>query len=114
MGSINTMLLIDIVIVVFGLYLFFLALKMKKQKKVEKFIIAEELLKNCKAEEELAGILSLHSLILSVTMIICGGVMIIHESVFNIGYWYYLVVGILAVAFLFFYMKLTNARIKYC
>lgn len=114
MDSINTMLIIDIVIIVLGVYLLFISLRMKKTKKVEKIMIAEEVLRNCKAEDELAKILSRHLLICSTVMIICGAIMAVHESFFNLGYWYYPVVGVLVVAVIIFYKQLTDARIKYC
>lgn len=114
MSSINTMLIIDIVIVVFGIYLLFLAVRMKKNQRVEQFIIAEELLKKCNEEKLLASYLSVRLMIFSIIMIICGALMIVHETVFSMGYGYYFVVLVLAVSFLVFYKQLTDARIKYC
>ncbi len=114
MDSINTMLIIDIVIVALGIYLFFLSLRMRKNKKVEKFIIAEELLRQCKAEEQLAEYLSLPLMIFSIIMMVGGALMVVHETLYDFGYWYYLVAGAVLVSFLLFYKKLMAAKDKYC
>ncbi|MBQ8626985.1 MAG: hypothetical protein IJ419_12560 [Agathobacter sp.] len=114
MDSLNTMLAIDLIIVILGIYLFFLSLRMKKSKKVDKFILAEELISKCKQETELAEYLSLRLMIFSIVITIGGGVMALNESFIDIGKWIYLVVGIVAVAFFVFFKQLTDARIKYC
>lgn len=87
---------------------------MKKNKKVESFVIAEEVLRNCKQEAEFAEYLSVRQLAFSIIMIVGGALMTIHETIFPLGYWYYLVAGFVAVAFLAFYKQLTDGKVKYC
>ena len=114
MNTINTMLIIDIIIVILGIYLLFLAIRMKKTKKVEKFVIDEESMRRCKNEAEFAEFLSIRQLIFSIVMIIGGVAAALSESVFNIGKWEFLLYGVIATAFLLFYKELTDGRVKYC
>ncbi len=112
--EINTMFVIDVIIVILGIYLFFLSLRMKAKKKVEKFILPEEVISKCKKEAELAEYLSLRLMFFSITITIGGVVMALNESVIDMGKWIYPVVGIVTAAFLIFYKQLTDARTKYC
>lgn len=114
MGSINTMFLIDVVIIIFGMYFMYISLRMKKQQKVDKFVVAEELLKNCKDEKAFANFLWSRQLVLSIVMIIAGALMAIHEVIFSFGYAYYAFVGALVLAFIIYYKQLTDGRVKYC
>ena len=114
MDSINAMFLIDLVIIVAGIYLLYLSLRMKKTKKVEKFVVAEETLKNCKDEKAFADYLWIRQLFFSIIMTITGVLMAIHETIFPFGYVYYAVVGVLAIAFVIYYIQWTDGRIKYC
>ena len=114
MDSINTMFIIDLVIILFGIYFLYISLRMKKTEKVESFVIAEETLKNCRDEKALAKYLWVRQTIFSIIMIVSGSLMAIHEVVISFGYAYYLVVGILAIAFVVYYKQLTDGRIKYC
>lgn len=114
METLNTMFIIDLVIVAVGLYFMYISLRMKKTMKVDKFVIAEETLKNCKDEKAFAEFLWIRQFFLSIIMILAGVLMAIHEVVFSFGYAYYIVVGILVIAFVIYYIQLTDARIKYC
>ena len=114
MGSINVMFLIDLVIVVVGIYFLYLSLKMKKNQKVESFVIAEEVLKNCKDHKAFAEFLSIRQMIFSVIMIVAGVLMAVNEMVISLGYGYYVVVTVLAISFIIYYKQLTDGRMKYC
>lgn len=114
MDSINTMFLIDLVIIVVGIYFLYIALRMKQTEKVERFVVAEEIIKNCKDEKAFAKFLWVRQMIFSIIMIIAGTLMAIHEVVISFGYAYYAVVGVLSVAFVVYYKQLTDGRIKYC
>lgn len=114
MDTINTMLIMDLIIVVLGIYLLYLSLHMKKTKKVERFIVKDEVMKLCKDEPAFAEYLSVRMLGFSVTMIIGGVIMALNESVFDMGNWIYIVIAVVVVAFLLFYKQLTDGKIKYC
>ena len=114
MVSINVMFLIDVVIVVVGIYFLYLSFKMKKTEKVESFIIAEEILKNCKDHKAFAEFLSVRQMIFSIIMIIAGTLMAIHEVVISFGYAYDVILGVLVISFMVYYKQLTDGRIKYC
>lgn len=114
MGSINTMLIIDVIIVILGIYLLFLSIRMKKTKKIASFVVPEEELKKCKNEAEFAKYLSTRQMIFAIIIIIGGTIMTLSEAAIDIGKWIYLVTGIVAVAFLVFFKQLTDGRLKYC
>ena len=114
MDSINTMFIIDLVIVAVGIYFLYISLRMKKTEKVESFVVAEETLKNCKDEKAFANFLWIRQMIFSIIMIISGVLMAVHEVVLSFGYAYYAVVGVLSIAFVVYYKQLTDGRIKYC
>ena len=114
MENINTMLIIDFVIVVVGIYFLYVSLRMKRTGKVDSFVIAEEVLKNCKNQKDFADFLAARQMIFSIIMMITGALMIVHETFFDLGYAYYGVVGVLAIAFIVYYKQLTDGRIKYC
>ena len=114
MESLNTMLIIDLVIIMAGIYLLYLSLKMHRTHKVESFIVAEETLKNCKDENAFAHFLAVRQTYFSIIMILCGVFMALHETVFPLGYGYYVVTGVLVVALIVFYNELSDGRNKYC
>ena len=70
METLNTMFIIDLVIVAVGLYFMYISLRMKKTMKVDKFVIAEETLKNCKDEKAFAEFLWIRQFFLSIIMIL--------------------------------------------
>ena len=92
----------------------YVSLRMKKSLKVDTFVIAEETLKNCKDEKAFAEFLWIRQFMFSIIMIVAGTLMAIHEVVFSFGCAYYVVVGVLALAFVVYYKQLTDGRIKYC
>lgn len=114
METINTVLIIDIIMVILGVYLLFLAIRMKKTKKIEKFVVDEESMRRCKNEAEFAEFLSIRQLIFSIVMIVGGILAALSETVISLGNWEFLLYGVIAMAFLFFYKELTDGRIKYC
>lgn len=114
MNTVNTMLIMDVVIVFLGIYLIHIALKMKKTKKIERFVIAEEVMRVCKDEAGFAEFLSQKMLIFASVLTGTGIVMAIHETVFNLGKGFYVVVAIAVIFFLWFYKSLTDGRDKFC
>lgn len=110
----NVMPIIDAVIIILGLYLIFVSLRMKKTKKVNTFIVDEETLKRCKDQKAFAEYLFPTMLIFSIILTITGIVRIIHDLVYQIGIFQYIIAFIAFVAFLFFYKQLTDGRNKFC
>lgn len=111
---INTMLIMDIVITVLGSYLIYIALKMKKNKKVDRLVVAEEMLRMCKDEAGFAEYLSQKMLVFSVVLVITGVLLAIHEAVFSLGVIFYVVTAVAIIAFLWFYKSLADGRNKFC
>lgn len=113
-NTINTLLIIDLVIIAAGIYLFYLSLRMRKTKKVEHFIIAEETLKMCRDEKAFAEYLSIRQLFFSIIMMVCGILMAVHELIHPLGYVYYGVAAVLVIALIVYYKQLSDGRIRYC
>ena len=114
METLNTLLIIDLVIIAAGVYFLYLSFKMHKTHKVESFIIPEEILKQCKDETAFAQFLAIRQMIFSIIMIVCGTLMAIHETVMSLGIGHYVVTGILVVALIVFYSELSDGRNRYC
>lgn len=110
----NTMLIMDIVITIFGIYLIYVALQMKKTKKVNSFIVAEEVLKKCKKQSDFAEYLYPKMLIFASVLTITGGIRIVDDVIYDIGYVAYAVAAIALIAFLLFFKQLTDGKNKYC
>lgn len=114
MNEINTLLIIDIVLIVLGLYLLKLALKMKKTKKVDRFVVAEEVLRYCKDEEAFADFLYKNMLVCAIVITIGGIVLVIHELFFDLGVFWYAICGAVALVLLWLFKSLADGKSKYC
>lgn len=110
----NVMPVIDAVITILGIYLIFVSLRMKKLKKVNTFIVDEETLKRCKDQSAFAEYLFPKMLIFSIILTITGIVRMVHDLVYQIGIFQYIIAFIAFVAFLLFYKQLTDGRNKFC
>ena len=108
------MLIIDIVIVILGIYLLVMAFKMKKTNKVEKFLVPEETMQHCKDEKGFSIFLWKRMLIFSAILIIGGGLMVLGETVVDFG----AVAAVfdigVAIGLIWFYKELSNGRVKFC
>lgn len=114
MNTVNTMLIMDVIIVFLGIYLIHIALKMKKTKKIDRFVVAEEVMRMCKDESGFAEFLSKKMLIFACVLTGAGIIMAIHETVYNLGYGFYVVAAIAVIVFLWFYKSLMDGKNKYC
>lgn len=110
----NVMIIIDTVIVILGLYLIYAALQMKKTKKVSSFVIDEQVLKRCKDQSAFAEYLAPRMLFFAVVMTLTGIIRLVHDIIYDIGYFQYAVAAIAFLAFLLFYKQLTDGKIKFC
>lgn len=104
----------DIVIAILGIYLLYVAFKMKKTKKIDRFVVAEEVLRVCKDEEGFAEYLSKKMFIFAGVLTLTGILMAVHEAVYDLGYLLYVIVAIAVGVFLWFYKSLTDGKNKYC
>ena len=114
MNSMNTMVMIDVVIILAGMYLLFLGWKMKTTKKVEVIVVPEEVLRNCNNMQEFAKALSIIHMICSAMMIGAGVLMLIHHTIFSMGIGYYIIVAVLVAGILIYFKNLTDLKDKFC
>ncbi len=110
----NIMPVIDAVITILGIYLIYVALRMKKSKKVNTFVVDEETLKRCKDQVAFAEYLSPKMLFFAIIVTITGIIRLVHDLVFQIGIFQYVVAFIAFLAFLLFFKQLTDGRNKFC
>ena len=110
----TAMLFMDVVIALVGIYLIYVALQMKKTKKVNTFVVDEQVLKNCKNEAGFVEYLSPKMLFFAAVLTITGVIRIIDDVVYDIGYAAYIVAAIAFLAFLLFYKQLTDGKNKFC
>ena len=110
----NVMPVIDAVITILGIYLIYIALRMKKLKTVNTFVVDEETLKRCKNQAAFAEYLYPKMLVFSIILTITGIIRMVHDLIFPIGIFQYVVALIAFLAFLLFYKQLTDGRNKFC
>jgi hypothetical protein len=110
----NIMPVINAVITILGIYLIFVSIRMKKTQKVNTFIVDEETLNRCKDQAAFAEFLFPKMLMFSVILAFTGGIRLVHDLVYQIGIFQYIVAFIAFIAFLVFYKQLTDGRNKYC
>lgn len=110
----NVMIIIDTVIVVLGVYLIYLALQMRKNKKVSAFVVDEQVLKQCKDQGAFAEYLSPKMLFFAIVLTITGVIRIVHDVIYDIGFFEYIVAFFAFTAFLLFYKQLMDGKSKFC
>ena len=110
----HTMLLMDIIIVLLGIYLISIALRMKQTKKIDNFIVDAQVMAHCRNEKAFAEFLYPKMLIFAVVLVITGGIRMLADTIVNIGYWAYVVAIIALFAFLWFFKELSDAKSKFC
>lgn len=114
MNTINTLLVMAVIIIFLGVYLLYISMKMKKSKKVERLVIAEETMMRCKDEKAFAEFLAQKMTIFSIGLIIIGVILMLHETIFDLGYAVYLLVIAALGLFAWFQKNLTDGRNKFC
>ena len=106
--------IIDAVIIILGIYLIFVSLRMKKTKTVNTFIVDEDTLKRCKDQPAFAEYLFPRLLFFAIILTITGILRIIHDLVYELGIFQYIIAFIAFAAFILFYKQLTEGRSKFC
>lgn len=114
MGTINTLLIMALIIIFFGIYLLYLSLKMNKTKKVERLFVAEEDMMRCQDEKAYAEFLSQKMKLFSFGLILIGIVLFIHEAIFDLGWAIYTLVVAAMLLYAWFQKNLTDGRNKFC
>ena len=110
----NVMIIIDVIIAVVGLYLIFMALQMKSTKKVNTFIVDEQVLQRCRNQSAFAEYLYPKMLFFAIILTITGVIRVIDDVVYDIGYFTYAVAAIAFLGFLLFMKQLTDGKNEFC
>ena len=104
----------DVVVLVFGVYLFFSGIKMQKTKEIGNFILTEEEVKRCERREALVDFFYWREEVMGAVFGLFGAIRLLDKYVLKIG-------GVLDVALmvillitaLWFYKSLMTARTKF-
>lgn len=106
----NVMVIIDILVVGFGLYMIFSGLKMKKTGKISSAVITEEEIKKCRRKKEFIDFIYWKEAAFGCVMCLSGIVGLINELVVSIGKVAFLEMFVFLGAFLWFQQALRSAR----
>ena len=111
----NVMIIFDAIMTVLGAYLLFMAQKMKKEKRVPSFLIAEQELMRCRDQKGLAEYLFLRIIAFSVVILLFGICGLVNDLAVDLGNAVNIVmILIFLAAWIWFSMELRKARKKYC
>ena len=106
----ETKLLIDIGITIFGIYMLAISIRMKTSGKINPIFLAEEDLKRCKKKGEYAAYMSVRALIFSVLILICGIFGIVCDLTKLPAYLKYAELAVFLLAFFNFIRQTRNAK----
>lgn len=106
----QTKLIVDVVIVIFGLYMLFISVRMKLSGKINPIFLAEEDLKKCKNKEPFAKYMSVRSLVFSIIILICGICGCVCECMSVLPYMKYIELAVFLLAFFNFIRQIRNAK----
>lgn len=87
MTTIPTMPIMDIIMIVIGIYIIYVASWMKKNSKPHKVVLAEEEQKKCKDPKGFANYLCVKMLLFAISVIICGIIGFLADLVFKETIW---------------------------
>lgn len=110
----NTLLIMDIVILGFGIYMLYVCVHMKKTKKVHSVLLAEEELKKCKNQKGFVDYITPKMIAFACISLIDAVIGIVGELLVHNVYLNYAYMIIFFAAFLWFGSCLKKAREKYC
>lgn len=106
----DMMLIIDVVIMIFGIYMAIISVQMIRTGRIHKIILAEEELKKCKKPKEFVRYLSPRMLVFSVIVIVVGIAGILFDTVAEAGKWNYIFLLVFLLAFFVFSTQFRKAR----
>lgn len=104
------MVVIDVVIVGFGLYMIFSGLKMKKTGEISSAVITEEEIKNCRKKREFIDFIYWKEAVFGCFMCMTGIIGLVNELVVSIGKLAFVEMLVFLGAFLWFQRELRIAR----
>lgn len=110
----NTLLIMDIVILGFGVYMLFVCYSMKKSGKIHSVLLAESELKKCKHQKEFVQFMTPRLFIFSIITLIDGVIGIVAEQFVTSRYLDFVYMIIFFAAFIWFSCSLKKAREKFC
>ena len=108
----KTILLMDIVITFFGVYLAFSALKMKRTGKITSLVVPEEEIRKCKDEKGYINVIVPYMFFFSVVAIIAGAIGILcYVKVIHVGrIWTLIELALFLLALFFFAYGMRRAK----
>ena len=110
----NTLLLIDIIILGFGIYMLGICIYMKKTGKIHSILLIEPEIKKCRHPEKFIAYMNPRLLGFSIITLIDGVIGLIDELAVSSRYLDFVYMIIFFAAFLWFTNALKNAREKFC
>ena len=110
----NTLLIMDIVILGFGVYMLFVCYSMKKSGKIHSVLLAESELKKCSHQTEFVQFMTPRLLAFAIITLIDGTIGIVAEQFISSRYLDFAYMIIFFAAFIWFSCSLKKAREKFC
>lgn len=112
--NINTLLVIDIVIIGFGIYMLCICISMKRTGRIHPVLLTEPEIKKCKNPKSFIGYMNPRLLGFSIITLIDGVIGLINGLVISSRYLDFAYMIIFFAAFLWFTSTLKKAREKFC
>lgn len=109
----KAMLIMDIVVLLFGAYMLYMSVSMKKTGRIPSMILAPEELKKCKDEKGFTAFLSTKMLVVSIVFMAVGAISVMEELFLHTGWISYVMMLVFLVAFFLFTRALQDARAKF-
>jgi len=106
----DVMLIFDVVIAIFGVYMIAAALKMKKTGKISSAVITAEEIARCRKTKEFIAFIYWKEAVFGALIIAVGVLGIINDKVVSLGAFNVVELLIFLVAFLWFQSQLRKAR----
>lgn len=109
----KVMLVFDVVIILFGIYMVITSLQMKKSGKINSMVLAQEELKKVKDEKGFIEFLYWREILFGALVIIVGIIGVLNETIISIGKAGIFEVIVFLAAFIWFQNSLAKAREKF-
>lgn len=109
----DVMLIFDIVILIFGLYMIGAALKMKKTGEISSAVITAEEIAKCRKKKEFIDFIYWKEALFGGLIVIVGALGIVNDKVVSLGGFNVIEMLIFLAAFLWFQNELRRARENY-
>lgn len=110
----DTLLLMDLVIICFGVYMLYVSMTMKQTNKIHPILFADEELKHCKKQEELVAYIAPRMFAFAIITSLDGVVGIVSELFVTERILQFIFMVIFLISFIWFTKCLKKAREKFC